>query len=358
MHPARHPSRADDKRPTLTPVLPVPRDWNEITPAWMTAALARTHPGAVVEKVAVCDAADGTNRRARIELVYERGEGPPSVFVKAPGRLMHRLALSALRAVATEAQLAELGLALPIEHPEMYAGGYDRRRIAAIVVMEDITNRGSTPNEATRPLTPEEVEDGLDGLAGLHAAYWENPPPFFRPWKLGPVWAPISGGSLYRGLRRLPDDLMPAGVDARTLEREFRRSAISAASGPQTVLHGDPHPGNTYALAGNRTGFYDWQLVRRGNWSHDVGYFVAGSLSVEDRREHERDLLSSYLNALRNNGAPAPEPEEAWDRYRMSPPFGLATWLHTLSGGSFQPRDVCLVTIERFAAAYADLKTI
>jgi hypothetical protein len=34
--------------------------------------------------------------------------------------------------------------------------------------------------------------------------------------------------------------------------------------------------------------------------------------------------------------------------------FGLGTWLHTLSGGGFQPVEVCLATIERFASAYAD----
>ncbi|MHB1999953.1 MAG: phosphotransferase, partial [Solirubrobacteraceae bacterium] len=130
-----------------------------------------------------------------------------------------------------------------------------------------------------------------------------------------------------------------------------------AATGPQTLLHGDPHPGNTYALAGGRTGFYDWQLIRTGNWSHDVGYFLVSSLDVASRREHERELLGGYLAALRGYGVAAPDAAGAWERYRASPAYGLGAWLHTFSAGSFQPESVCVATLERFAAAYDDLET-
>jgi len=33
----------------------------------------------------------------------------------------------------------------------------------------------------------------------------------------------------------------------------------------------------------------------------------------------------------------------------------LGAWLHTFSGRGFQPVEVCLATIDRFAAAYVDL---
>jgi aminoglycoside phosphotransferase (APT) family kinase protein len=123
---------------------------------------------------------------------------------------------------------------------------------------------------------------------------------------------------------------------------------------PQTLLHGDPHPGNTYGLADGTTGFYDWQLVRSGTWAHDVGYFVISALTVADRRAHERELLAGYLDALTRLGVPRPDRDDAWRLYRRTPVFGLASWLHTLSGGGFQPTETCLATIERFAAAYAD----
>lgn len=60
----------------------VPHDWGEVTPGWMTAALAGRHPDAVVESVQVVLRDDGTNRRARLGLSYSAGSGPATVFVK------------------------------------------------------------------------------------------------------------------------------------------------------------------------------------------------------------------------------------------------------------------------------------
>jgi hypothetical protein len=344
------------------PVLSVPRSWSGLTPAWMTVALAGHFPGAVVTRVRIGDVADGTNRRAQVGLLYRSGRGPETVFVKREGRVLNRLALLALGALESEAQLFDSGVRLPLEHPTPYAAAVDRRRLATVVVMEDVTLRSARPNGATVPLTVGAVHSGLQGLGRLHAAYWDRPLPepmrFLRPWRLGRAWAPVSQASLMRALHLLRSgghaSLLPPGAAATTLERRFRRWATVAIRGPQTVLHGDPHPGNTYALPGGVTGFYDWQLVRTGNWSHDVGYFITSSLGVADRRTHEQCLLRSYLVELGRAGAPAPDFEAAWRLYRETPAFGLGTWLHTLSGGGFQPVDTCLATIERFAAAYAD----
>jgi hypothetical protein len=343
-------------------MLRVPRSWSGLTPAWMTIALAEHFPGAVVSQVGIGDIADGTNSRARVRLQYQFGRGPESVFVKREGRLLNRLALVALGALQSEAKLFDSGVRLPLERPVPFAAAVDRRRLATVVVMEDVVLRSALPNAATVPLTVGQVRSGLWGLARLHALFWDRPLPerirFIRPWRLGPAWAPLSFASLARALHLLRSgghaSSLPPAVDAATLERRFRRWATVAGSGPQTVLHGDPHPGNTYTLPGEVTGFYDWQLVRTGNWSHDVGYFIVSSLDVVDRRAHERPLLRYYLDELTRVGAPAPGFEAAWHLYRQTPAFGLGTWLHTLSGGGFQPAEECLATIERFSAAYAD----
>jgi Ser/Thr protein kinase RdoA (MazF antagonist) len=343
----------------------VPGSLADLTPSWMTAALAARCPGAVVGKLAVGETEDGTNRRARVHLAYDEGDGPASVFVKIHGRAMHRWALVALGALATEARLAESGAAMPLERPVPYAAAIDRSRLRTIVVMDDITLVGGRPNAATAPLSVEEVRSGLAGLASLHAAYWDRPLPaslqFLRPWRLDRQWAPVSGANLWRGFRRLRQvgagDALPVGLSVGGLERQFRRSATLASAAPRTVLHGDPHPGNTYVLPARCTGFYDWQLARIGHWSHDVGYFIVSSLDVEDRRAHDKELLTDYVEALRGNGVAGPAPEHAWERYRATPAFGLGTWMHTLSAGSFQPTDVCRATIRRFAAAYDDLET-
>jgi len=343
-------------------VLSAPRSWSGLTPAWMTVALAPHFPGAVVNGVRIGDIVDGTNRRARVWLRYQSGQGPESVFVKREGRMVNRLALMALGAFESEARLFDSGVHLPLEYAAPYAVAVDRRRLATVIVMEDVTLRSAHPNVPTRALTVEQVRSGLRGLARLHATYWDRPLPepmwFLHPWRLSAVWAPLSLASLARARRLLCSGghagHLPPLANAATLERGFRRWATIAVSGPQTVLHGDPHPGNTYALPDDVTGFYDWQLVRTGNWSHDVGYFIVSSLEVADRRTHERSLLRGYLDELTNDGAPTADFEDSWRLYRLTPAFGLGTWLHTLSGGGFQPVEECLATIARFAAAYAD----
>jgi hypothetical protein len=330
-------------------VLTVPRTWSEVTPAWMGAALGRTVTGA-----RVVDVVEGTNSRAVVELEYggsRRGSaGPSRVFVKREGRLLHRLALTALGAREAEADLVGHGPALPLEHPAFFAAATDRRRLAAVVVMEDVTLRGGRPNSALAPLSAEQVAAGLDELARLHAAFWDAPlPPFVRPWRLGPAWAPVARAGFVHALRTLRRAGHPLGVGAGEIERGFRAWARIAAAGPPTLLHGDPHPGNTYTV-GNTVGFYDWQLVRSGSWVHDVGYFLISSLAVADRRAHERALLAGYLDALGRR------PADAWRLYRATPVFGLGSWLQTWAAGTFQPRDVCLATIERFAAALHDAR--
>jgi hypothetical protein len=51
----------------------VPKSWDEITPDWMSAALATDFPGAEVDAVSVELRDDGTNRRARLGVTYHAG---------------------------------------------------------------------------------------------------------------------------------------------------------------------------------------------------------------------------------------------------------------------------------------------
>ncbi len=327
-------------------MLSVPRDWSGITPAWLSAALGRP-----VIRATVHDIADGTNARARVRLQFADDDpAPRCVFVKREGRPINRLALTALGAREAEADLVRHAPELPLEHPAFLAAATDRRRLAAVVVMEDVTLRGGRPNSASSPLSVEQVAAGLAELARLHARHWEAPlPSFVRPWRLGPGWAPVARAGFARARQKLRRLGVPFEVTAAEIERGFRGWAHLAASGPQTLLHGDPHPGNTYTL-GATVGFYDWQLVRSGSWAHDVGYFIGSSLTVADRRRHERELLARYLAALGRR------PADAWSLYRRTPVFGLGSWLQTLAAGTFQPLDLCLATIERFAAAYRDAR--
>ena len=99
-------------------------------------------------------------------------------------------------------------------------------------------------------------------------------------------------------------------------------------------------------------------MVRRGNWSLDLGYFLQGALTIDERRRSERELLDEYRSALTLPAAEMPSADDVLLRYRASVAHGLAIWMATLSGGdAWQGPEICLALAQRYAAAFIDLDT-
>ena len=104
-------------------------------------------------------------------------------------------------------------------------------------------------------------------------------------------------------------------------------------------------------------GFLDWQVVRRGDWSQDVGYFLVGSLAEQDRRRSESKLLELYRTALDVPDGERPSKDQAWPRYRATPAYGLAIWLSTLGTDGWQRPEVSLALAQRYATAFVELES-
>ncbi|ODQ87132.1 phosphotransferase [Mycolicibacterium holsaticum] len=343
--------------------LSLPREWDDISPDWMTAALARNHPGAVVDTVTVALRDDGTNRRARLALTYSAGSGPATVFAKAVDP-EHADLVALTSGLYHEPRLFMSGVELPLDHPAVYTALIDEDARNFLMIMEDVVARGADPRDSTRPMTVDQVASGVRGLARMHSRYWgerlsTNPAlGWVEPFVAfeGLEYAP-----LHIAHERLGDTVsaeIPALSGTELFVDIWARYIGTLTSSEQTLLHGDPHIGNTYVLPGDDVGFLDWQMARRGNWSLDVGYFLQGALTIEDRRRGERDLLEEYRNALTLPSAELPAREEIWLRYRASVAHGLAIWMATLSGGdAWQDAAICLALAQRYAAAFVDLDT-
>jgi hypothetical protein len=345
----------------------VPRTWDEVTPLWMTEILAPHCAGAVVREVTLVDVTYGTTSHARARLAYSRGSGPETVFIKGQGGLFHRVLLTSLGILFPEARLfAERDL-IPLEMPMLYGVGVDRLRLRTMIVMEDVVaTRGAAPNVATTPLTESQVAAGLETLASLHARFWNGnlPAPlrFLPSWRMRPGWALMGFAGARSGLRRMGElgalDLMPDGT--RTTGECFKlfaRQFELGRTGVQTLAHGDAHIGNSYCLPDGRIGFIDLQVAHVGSWMNDTAYFLCSALTTEDRRRHEKELLARYLQALGDAGAKPPTFEQAWERYRQGPTYGLMIWLHNVGLGGYKTDEISLQVIRRFAAAFEDLGT-
>jgi aminoglycoside phosphotransferase (APT) family kinase protein len=341
--------------------LSIPQGWDGITPGWMTTALAAHHPGAVVDRVRVVLRDDGTNKRARLELTYSAGSGPATVFAKAVDPA-HADLVALTSGLFHEPRLFSSGVVLPLDHPTVYAALIDEERSDFLMIMEDVVARGGDPRDSTRPMTVEQVANGVRGLARLHSAYWgdrltSNPAlDWVEPFV---AFEGMQCAPLHIARERLGDTVSAEilGLTGETLFIDiWARYIGTLTTSPQTLLHGDPHIGNTYVLPDDDVGFLDWQMARRGNWSLDLGYFLQGALTIEERRRSERELLDEYRTALTLPAHEMPSPEEVLLRYRASVAHGLAIWMATLSGGdAWQSPAICVALAQRYAAAFIDL---
>lgn len=341
----------------------IPDDWEAISPEWMTAAISGHHPGAVVEAVTVASRDDGTNRRARLALRYATGSGPATVFVKAIDP-EHADLVELTSGLYHEPRLFLSEVALPLDHPRVYRAIVDEERRDFLLLMEDVVARGADPRDATRPLSLDEAAQGVRGLARLHGAFWGERITGNPALSWVEPFVPFAGlelAPLEVAHQRLGSSV-PAEITAMSGADLFgdiwARYIRSLTRGPQTLLHGDPHIGNTYVLPDGAVGFLDWQMVRHGNFSLDLGYFLQGALSIADRRAGERELLEEYRGALGLPETELPAAEQIWLHYRASAAHGLAIWIATLSGGdSWQRPDISLAFAQRYAAAFTDLDT-
>ncbi|MCX5206397.1 aminoglycoside phosphotransferase family protein [Streptomyces sp. NBC_00237] len=356
----------------------VPVRPGEVNPVWLTAVLCAEHPGATVTGCEVVPVSSGTSSRFRISVTYdEAGVAaglPTRVFVKSTAGVLQRLTLHLADVLVQEpAFYNELRPALDIEAPRGFHGAAHPATGRCVVLIEDVAaSRGAVFLDPTVPFTRPEIEGLLTETARRHGQLWADPSLSGYGFLKTPD---VHFANLDRligmnarsrvGLRRSAPVLPPEpddGPSPDVLYSALRRSLDQAATGPQTLLHGDAHIGNTYRTADGRTGFVDWQVVMRGSWACDVAYLITSGLAVEDRRAWERDLLGLYLEELAKAGGAAPDPEAAWLAYRRQTLYPLYIWLTTRGRNAIQPKyqpdAVCDAIIGRTAVAVRDLDAV
>jgi hypothetical protein len=231
---------------------------------------------------------------------------------------------------------------LEIEAPRAFGGVFDERNGQFGILMEDLSLRGARFPNATTPVSPDQVAGLLSSLAALHARFWQSP-------RLGADlrWLPTtSRGGMHPVFDAIGLDLIRDQVRKNAFKQELiaplERSLEQLwqdtwtvqrlfDAGSLTLCHGDSHVANTYLLPGPQGGLLDWQLMVKGSWAHDVTYLIVTALEVEERRKRERELLAHYLEELRRRGvADAPDPDQAWLRYRQGVIWGIVIgWLIT-----------------------------
>jgi Ecdysteroid kinase-like family len=341
----------------------LPMTLEGITPEWLSAALSFDDPGVVVKDVAIIQVIRGAATKVRIRVKYGEGTArslPETLWVKSGFETHHEFVEGVLGVYTREAQVfSDLIPMYDVRTPKSYFAKSQTSPAQAVIILEDLLDRDVRFNVVTEPLTAAEVASGLENLAKQHGQSWEDPRLEKFPYLDFPLRGPIrrvfydfveDADKYFKALRGYA---VPIALHSPVRLGAGLQSYIAhAASGPSCFLHGDTHVGNTYKEKNGSVCFLDWQTSCKGNWSHDVSSFLVSAMDVEDRRRHEKDLISYYLKHLSEYGGRAPDFANAWDDYRRGCFLGFLAWLG--NSDDWQSPVINLATFSRFGYAMLD----
>jgi hypothetical protein len=247
----------------------------------------------------------------------------------------------------------------------------DPTSFRAIIVLEDMAHDVEFCSYRT-PVSRGRIESQIALLAILHGRFYESPelkgdlavldrfPERFRRMADYHGLADACDRGLIAGQPVIPASLIRRRAEVWPLTMQSIDNLLTL---PQMLTHGDVHLGNWYVRPDETMGLSDFQNVTRGHWSRDVAYTLATSLSVDDRRAWERDLVAFYIDLLAQSGGRKENFEQSWTNYRQQMLSVLAYWTVTLTPSPSMAQDMqlpetTLCFLERIGQAIEDLGSL
>jgi hypothetical protein len=339
------------------------RSVGELTPEWMSAALGSGPIGSLrVEKI-------GTGQMSeshRVAIGYAAGarRGPASVVVKTASEDERS------RATGVGLGIYEREVRFYDELAPRIGGPLAGCHLAVIdsdgsftIVLEDLAP--AAQGDQIAGCTPAQALLAIDSLARLHAPVFADPVLGATPWlNQGDVLTQALVAQLLEAfLERYEGRVAPEHVEVCKRFVASLDGWVAQREPPLGLVHGDYRLDNMLFGAGEAPRAFavvDWQTVGWGAVMTDASYFIGGSLSLEDRRRHERDLLRAYHDALRQHGVRGFGWEECWEGYRRQAFLGV---LMTVAPAMLVQRtergdEMFLVTLARYAQQVLDLDAL
>jgi hypothetical protein len=297
-----------------------------LQPRWLADSIGPALAGARVLSVEA--AAVGTGQMAtclRLTLRYDGPtEAPASLIVKLPASdPTSRATAGALRNYEIEVNFYRVfAPELPVRTPHCYRADYTAAGNDFILLLEDVTP--AVQGDQIAGCLVDQAAIAVDELVNLHALRWGDGRLAGLEWlhRNGPdalamvslLIAGVFEGFLGRYQNRIDDDIVAL---AERLVSGLG-TYLPDRPGPWTVAHGDYRLDNLLFGTGDGAppvAVVDWQTVAYAPGVSDLSYLVGGSLTVDDRRAHERDLVRRYHERLRAAGVDLAW-DDCWTQYR------------------------------------------
>jgi Phosphotransferase enzyme family len=291
----------------------------DVTPEWLTATLRGSGvldrdaavAGFDLSPIGTGQMADTTRFSLSLDAPAPPGTAsPPHTVVGkfASADDQSRSTGLALRAYEIEVRFyREVARRVATRVPVAYAAEIEPETGWFTLLLEDIV--GGVQGDQIEACGPETAAAVLDEMAGLHGPCWEAPDLAALSWLNcnspdTDVMLTALVSSLLPGfLERYADTLAPEHQAVCRVFAAHLPVWLSLRKGPSTATHGDFRLDNLLFQPGNlRPVVVDWQTLAWGGGSVDAAYFIGGCLTVDDRRDHESDLLAHYHDALCGRG--------------------------------------------------------
>ncbi|OHV05457.1 hypothetical protein C1Y40_04454 [Mycobacterium talmoniae] len=278
-----------------------------LEPAWCQKMLRSHGFGSVVLTTVHAEAMSVSGAvadMARLRLGYDprHPSGPSSVIAKISAREGVRLALDqALGMQEREIRFyAEHADQVRLRSPRCVGVGDGT---STPLLLEDLG--GLRAGDQAAGLAKEDADRLMDVLAEQHAAFWESPM-CEESWLASPTdeaYASMVAQVVNTGVDVLADRYADrAPVEAikavEALAPRWRQVIDACAAGPRTVVHNDCRLDNIFFDDDGTPIFVDWQSVGVSRGIHDVANLLAGSMNIEELRQHWESLLSRYHRRL------------------------------------------------------------
>ena len=306
-----------------------PTSPDELTPEWLTYALqqGRTLGDARVVAIEVRPIGSGmAGTLVQVRLEYDRSlpMAPASVIVKLqapPGSTLDMARRLGIYERETRFY-NEIAGEYPAPIPRLY---YCCRTAPGCyaLVLEDLSP--ATEGSLLYGCTYEQARAVVGWIAEAHAAWWRSPKLDALDWMPKPNYAAasnVAAESTHRSWKIFRKKIGPGAP--RTVVALGERLDGSTnlldelSTEPLTLVHGDLRlPNVMFAPDGAPVAIVDWQTAMRGRGAMDLSAFFLFSLSPEDRRTAEANLLPGYIRMLEERGIEGYSLEQCRRDYRL-----------------------------------------
>lgn len=304
----------------------IPVSVSDITPEWLNDVLPDDF-GTVVA-MSWEDLGEGVGilgEVSRIHLTYADGHsGPATVIAKCQSSAPENIFLcQAMGFYDREVNFyREAGSSLPVPVPRCVHADIAAESVPFVLLIEEIPD--VTVMDQIEGAGIDQTRAVFAALATLHAHFWESDELY------GFDWLPPMNNDLYKGSAAMAAQRMEpfraqwqGAVDDATLDAveafipqypDFLDWAV--AQGNQTLAHTDARCENYLFGADGDLTMIDFQFLTRFWGAFDIANWLGASLTTDDRRAHERELVADYHAGLVANGVRDYSLEQLWEDIR------------------------------------------